>query len=207
MMIVWAAGSSPETVRAYLDNQSSGASVFVSPLIGIVEQHFAATFALAMAPIVGALGAFLYFESKLHGLRNMPRLGYVAGSTLLYASMFPLGPAGMYTAFAASHSIEYMTFIWAFQRRRYATSGGTAPILEHITQRPVLYFGTGVVVLLTLFIGGRYVLVYGVQEMPVAFGHPIPVWIFWYSIMQALIHFYYDGFLWKLRRPELAQSI
>jgi hypothetical protein len=207
MMIVWAAASSPETVRSYLDNQSSGASVFVSPLIDFIGRRPSTTFLVAIAPIVGAIATFLYFEWKLHHLRNMPRLGYVGGSTLLYASMFPLGPAGLYIAFAASHSFEYMTFIWAFQRRRYGTPRGTAPILEHLTQHPLLYFGTASAILLAVFIVGRFVLVHGVQEVPYAFGYPIPYWIFWYSILQAIIHFYYDGFLWKLRRPELARSI
>ena len=100
-----------------------------------------------------------------------------------------------------------MTFSWALQGRRYAQTGGTAPILEHMTRHPLLYFGLGSLVLMALFIVGRDVLGFGLDAVPYAFGYPTPLWVFWYSILQALIHFYYDGFLWKLRRPELARSV
>ncbi len=207
MTIVWAAGSSPMVVRLYLDNQSSGASNFVSPLLDFIYANFSLTMALAIAPIVGSLAAFVYFEWRIHQFRNLPRLGYVLGTMLLWASMFPLGSAGLYIALAASHSIEYMVFIWAFQRRRYAKPGTSSPILEQMTRRPLLYFGTGALLLTTIFVFGRFVARYGMDEIPMVAGVPVPLWLFWYSIVQALIHFYYDGFLWKLRRPELARSI
>ena len=207
MLLVWTAGASPEMLRAYLDNQSLGASNVISPLMRLTERHFVAALLVASLPIVGGLATFGYYEWKLHRLQNVPRLGYVAGTSLLYASIFVIGPAGAYVAFAASHSIEYMTFILAFQRRRYGRSDGSAPVLEHVTRHPLVYFGTGVAGLLALFVVGRYVLGYGVAQVPYAFGYPIPLWVYWYSILQAMIHFYYDGFLWKLRRPELARSI
>jgi len=208
MIFVWAAGSSPDAVRIYLDNQSMGASAFVSPILAFIQAHYAWTMAAAIAPIAGSLAAFLYYEWRIHQLRNMPRLGYVAGTMLLYASMFPLGSAGLYVALAASHSIEYMTFIWAFQRRRYAKPGSSSSrILEQMTKHPLLYFGTGTLFLASVFIFGRFVTRFGFEQMPYVAGFSVPAWLFWYSIVQAMIHFYYDGFLWKLRRPDLARSM
>jgi hypothetical protein len=28
-------------------------------------------------------------------------------------------------------------------------------------------------------------------------------WLLWFTLYHGILHFYYDGFLWKLRRPAL----
>ena len=29
-------------------------------------------------------------------------------------------------------------------------------------------------------------------------------WFFYYTVYESLVHFYMDGFLWKMRRPEVS---
>jgi hypothetical protein len=72
-------------------------------------------------------------------------------------------------------------------------------------QRPVLYYGGLTLFVGSLFFVARYAAHY-LQASPEVFGLPLAVWAFWYSILQAFLHFYYDGFLWKMR-PELTRVL
>ena len=208
MVIVWAVTESPWAIVGHLDRVAPGVSSLVYPVIDLFTAHATSWFAIASAAIAGGFGAFLYYEWSLHRLRNAPRLAFAAGTALLYASVFWIGVVGLYTAFAVTHCIEYMTFLWAFQRQRFPGQSSEAPLLSRMLQWPVLYYGGVALFVGAVFFVARYSSFYfGIAPDSLAlFGVPLYSWAFWYSIVQAFLHFYYDGFLWKMR-PELTRAL
>ena len=42
---------------------------------------------------------------------------------------------------------------------------------------------------------------------PVLLGTTIERWGFYWSVYQSFVHFYYDGFLWKMRDPAVRANI
>ena len=58
--------------------------------------------------------------------------------------------------------------------------------------------------LLTRFYG---YLIWQDEENPVVLGTTIERWAFYWSVYQSLAHFYYDGFLWKMRRPTVRANL
>ena len=209
MVLVWSFASAPRVALQYLDSMSYGAGRFIAPAIGFANAHFALMMTLAAASIASALATFVYFEWKTHRLRNAPRLAFAAGTQLFYACVFLVGPVGWYVVGATTHGIEYVTFVWAFQRRRYPQVDSSAPLLSRLVQHPLLYYIGGSVVIAAAIFFARYAhSVLGVSlESMSFFGAQLATWSIWYSILQGIPHFYYDGFLWKMRQTELAKSL
>jgi hypothetical protein len=54
-------------------------------------------------------------------------------------------------------------------------------------------------------LGGRTILTDA--EPPEFFGITLRGWILYYAVYQSLVHFYLDGFLWKMRQPEVRANI
>ena len=102
---------------------------YLVPLLDTMQSAQSWLVPLSIASVVGSIGAFLWREWQVNGLRNAPRLWMAAGMTALSASFLLFNPVKVYMAFAFSHAMEYMVFVWAFQRKRYARP------LEH---RPLL---------------------------------------------------------------------
>ena len=44
-------------------------------------------------------------------------------------------------------------------------------------------------------------------EQPQWLGFRTAEWMFYWSIYQSFVHFYYDGFLWKMRTPDVRATI
>ena len=91
----------------------------------------------AIGAVVAGLGAFLYFEWKSQRLANVPRLWMAFGTSLLSASFLFVSPVRMFMAFAFSHAVEYMVFVWAFQRTRYREPLGHDPALGRVLRHPL----------------------------------------------------------------------
>ncbi len=39
------------------------------------------------------------------------------------------------------------------------------------------------------------------------FGITGAMWFFYYAVYESLVHFYMDGFLWKMRSPAVRENI
>jgi hypothetical protein len=163
----------------------------------------------AIGCVVAGLGVFAAFEWRSQRLGNAPRLVMAVGTTLLSASFLVFNPVHVFMAFAFSHAVEYMVFVWAFQRRRYATTHVPEPRLGRILRRPWLAYGV-----FTLGITGPYLLmrfwgylIVPSATNPVILGTTIERWAFYWSVFQSLVHFYYDGFLWKMRAASVRSNL
>jgi hypothetical protein len=162
----------------------------------------------AILPIT-SIALFLHHERRSTRLRNAPRLMMALGTTLLSASFLVFDPIHVFMAFAFSHAVEYMVFVWAFQRRRYARKLSHDPPLGRLLQRPWLVYGafTTALVLPYLLIRFYGAIIVPQATSPLLLGTTIERWGFYWSVWQSLVHFYYDGFLWRMRLPVVRASI
>jgi hypothetical protein len=128
--------------------------------------------------------------------------------TLLNATFLFVNPVKVYIAYGFSHAIEYMVFVWAFQRRRYASELPHQPLLGRLLTRPVLFYGlyTGVIACVYFFV--QYGDDYGMRVGHIALlGISASTWLFAFAIWHSIAHFWYDGFLWKMRLPSVRASL
>lgn len=163
----------------------------------------------SVALVAFTVAAFAYYEWKCHRFRNAPRLWMMIGTTGLASSFLWIHPAKAYLAYAFSHAIEYMVFVWAFQRRRYERPLEHKPLLGRILKHPAtayLVFTLGLAAAFLYFkYYGRTIFPKGTR--PRAFGFTTTEWIAYWTVYQSMVHFYYDGFLWKMRLPLVRANI
>jgi hypothetical protein len=164
---------------------------------------------LATAVAIASLVIFFAFEWRVHRLRNRPRLSMAIGMASLWFCFVLFDPIKVYLAFAFSHGLEYMVFVWAFQRRRYAEVRSPQPLIARLLEHPWITYP-----LYTLALGGLYILfsnwqghdIWQVPNRQVG-GMKIGKWVFYWGVFQSLLHFYYDGFLWKTRQAAVRTSL
>ena len=163
----------------------------------------------SIALVLFSIAAFLYYERKVNHFRNAPRLWMLFGTTILASSFLWLHPLKAYLAYAFSHALEYNVFVWAFQRRRYHSELSHKPVIGKMLKRPGVFYLTLIVSLVLAF---GYLKYFGRTIMPSAkapkfLGFTTASWIMYWTVYQSMVHFYFDGFLWKMRLPTVRASI
>jgi len=160
---------------------------------------------LSVLALVAAHVGWLVHEKRAHGLANRPRLVMALGTTLLSAAFVVFDFWVAFAAFAFSHAVEYIVFLWAYMRKKYAHPLAHDPPLQRALRHPWLSWGLfmlGLGVFLTLSARwGRSIS--ADSDRLVWFGTPASTWLFWWMLYQSLVHFYWDGFLWKMRRKAV----
>jgi len=154
-----------------------------------------------------AVGLFLWREHRADGWSNTPRLAAALSLITINAMFLFVDPIKVYIAFGFAHAIEYMVFVWAFQRKRYAEPLAHKPLLGWLARRPWLLYGG-----LLIGIGGTYFLFqygnrYGVWDRPTLGGTTLMKWAFFWTIWQQDVPVWFDGFLWKMRLPTVRSSL
>ncbi len=185
------------------------ARVFVQPIVGwlVAAEPIAAPISAALA--LASTSVFGAFEWRKHRFRNRPRLSMAIGLGSLWACFLIVDPIKVYLAFAFSHGLEYMVFVWAYQRRRYAEPHSPQSTMARLLEHPWLTYTSYTLVLAAIYIllqdweGFRLWQLPQVRVADLKLG----AWIFYWSVFQSLLHFYFDGFLWKTRRPEMREAL
>jgi hypothetical protein len=177
--------------------------------IDLLEQAMPVTIPLTLALVLIVHGLWLQREWQASRLRSTPRLLMAAGTTGLAACFFVFDPVKVYLAFAFSHALEYCVFVWAFQRKRYQQPLEHDPALGRLLRRPVLFY-LGMVALfavsfLLLKYWGRFIVPDAAR--PELFGYRTAYWLGFWGVYQSMVHFYFDGFLWKMRLPSVRANI
>ena len=179
-------------------------------IIGFMERH-EAFFVVPSALVAAvAIALWIWHDWRAHGLANRARLSAAAGTLVLSTALFWTDPIKAYIAFAFSHAVEYIVFVWAYQRRFYRAPRPQPSLLQRLLSRHARLWYAGFTaafitmgMLATLW--GRSVFV---TARPVVFlGLTGTQWFFYYAVYESLIHFYMDGFLWKMRRAEVRANI
>jgi hypothetical protein len=157
----------------------------------------------------GGVGLWLWWEWRGHRFRNRARLSAAAGTLLISTAPLWANPIKVVIAFAFSHAVEYMVFVWAFQRRRYYQPQPVPSVMQRLLAYPKSWY----IALIVIFAGaGTIEALWGSKLIPgprpLAFlGMTGASWFFYYAVYESMVHFHLDGFLWKMRRPEVRENI
>ena len=156
---------------------------------------------LGAAVVVVAVALWVRGEWRACRLSNPARLGMAAGTTALNACFLWLDPVMVYLAWGTTHAIEYTTFVWAFQRKRYREPLPHRPLNQRLLRWPWLYYA-----FFTVGLGALYVVLkywdrtfFPGTPQPTLLGFSAWRWIASFAVFQSMMHFWFDGFLWKMR--------
>jgi uncharacterized membrane protein YhaH (DUF805 family) len=129
-------------------------------------------------------------ERRARPQSRAPRYGFVASTFALLAVFVVPGPVVGYLVFGVAHAVEYVAFVHHFGEKKYARDAGSfaGQFLCEIRRAPLM--------LVPLLLA--YVLL---REHRFTFAY-----LTYYSTTSAL-HFLYDGWIWKVRRPEVARPL
>jgi hypothetical protein len=111
------------------------------------------------------------------------------GSSLVLIASIAVDPAAGFIAYVGAHAIEYFVVVYKTTETRYGKTHDTSTVLGRAAYRPagrVACFGAviGAAVLTHARLGGD------------------PYTVVLYTV--GVLHFLYDGCIWKLRRPAVA---
>lgn len=182
---------------------------FASAVIAFLERYEHSLVFLSLLVAAGGVGLWLWREWRAQRFKNRARLSAAAGTLLISTALFWTNPVKAYIAFGFSHAVEYMVFVWAFQRRFYYRPRPERPMMQRLLQYPTAWYLS----FITIFaLAGIAQVLWGNTIMtgtkPIEFcGLTGGKWFFYYAVYESLVHFYMDGFLWKLRRPEVREFI
>ncbi len=157
----------------------------------------------------GGVCLWLQHEWRANRFRNRARLSAASGTLLISTALFWANPVEAFIAFAFSHAVEYMVFVWAFQRRLYYRPQPQPSLMQRLLHYPRAWYIT----FTALFVAaGIAQILWGQAIMkgvrPIEFfGMTGAMWFFYYAVYESLVHFYMDGFLWKMRRPAVRENI
>ena len=129
------------------------------------------------------------------------------GTTLLGLTFFVWSPLEVYVAYGFSHAVEYMVFVWAFQRRRYREPLAHKPLLQRLLRSPLSFYIVFFALVGGVFAGVQYGGGTLYQDPWKVLGAPVRSWVFYWTVWQSMAHFYFDSFLWKMRLPEVRASL
>ncbi|MAQ13905.1 MAG: hypothetical protein CMN30_03810 [Sandaracinus sp.] len=163
----------------------------------------------AIGLVVASVVLFLRAEWRAHRLRSRARLVMAAGTVALASTFLYVHPLKAYLAFAFSHGLEYMVFVWAFQRRRYHEPLEHRPRIAAFLRFPFTVYVLSALLLAGLFLYWKYWGRWLVTEadQPRFLRYRAMEWVGYWTIFQSMVHFYFDGFLWKMRLPSVRQTV
>ena len=201
----WLGPANKELIEANFKKGSSS----VIPALEFLESIQFIAVPLGVAVVVFSVAAFVYYEKKVNNLKNAPRLLMALGTFLLTSIFLFVDPIKAYIAYGFSHAVEYMVFVWAYQRRRYRVELEHKPLIGRILKHPmVAYLGF----IIVLGVGFTYLKYFGKyiftdQSRPEFLDFRVTTWFFYWTVYQSMVHFYFDGFLWKMRLPTTRANI
>lgn len=181
---------------------------YLEPVVDGVTAVSPVLLPIGVLCIIASWAIFLRYEWRATRLKTTPRLTMALGLTLLSASFLVASPLKVYVAYGFSHAIEYVVFVWAFQRRRYAVPLEPQPLLQRILKHSVLFYAAFIGIIAGVYFVSEFGIAMGLYENPLRInglrsGTIIYVWAIWHSFA----HFYFDGFLWKMRLTSVRASL
>lgn len=160
----------------------------IGPLLAGPFVKFALSFALLVWAIV--FWHWLRIERRATPLARWPRWLFGLSTLALFTIFVVHGPVVGYLVLAVAHSIEYLAFVYVFSEKKYQRGmGSVAAILLGSVQRAPIVIVPLLVAYVFLY-EHRYALAY----------------LTYYSTT-SILHYLYDGWIWRLRKQRVAQTI
>ncbi len=123
---------------------------------------------------------------------RIPRLCFLASTLCLLLVFILHGPIVGYLCFGVAHALEYVAFVHHFGQKKFAHASNTSPVAR-LLRRPLLFAPAAIGLLVT-----AYLLLRDYRRTD--------VFVVYYT-GTSLLHFLYDGWIWKVRKPEVARPL
>lgn len=125
---------------------------------------------------------------------RMPRLGFLLSTVTLLAVFVAHGPVIGYLCFGVAHAIEYVCFFHVFGRLKFASrEPSRRGVVGGMLARPLVW-------------GPVFALVLGGVFFALVDHRKSEPYLVYYTAT-SLLHFLYDGWIWKVRKPEVARPL
>ncbi len=126
------------------------------------------------------------------------RQGFTAAKALFALSILALYGIFLhdlvmgYAVFAFSHAVEYLAFVNLYARKKFLARPPESSLLARAVRQQALVFGAFIVL-----VGGTFVAWNWISRPTLQI----------YIIGSGFLHFLYDGWLWKVRHPEVGRPL
>lgn len=189
------AGSSTKTLaalgRIMLDDRNSAA---------ITDLTAVRPFALwLVTPAVTAFAVVLWMlvrQERRHLTQANPAKWLYQASSIALIAAIAVDPLAGFVAYVAAHAIEYTVVVDKTVEKRYAAARPDMPLLGRVVRDQRARLGS-----FALFVALIMWFESGVRDAIPGHAYLIVV----YSV--GILHFWYDSFIWKLRRPAVARDL
>lgn len=197
MQLLWASALATAALVLIFQTDTFGAHYNAARVLDFIEPlRQGGTFVVLVSVVLGGWGLiaarWLRHELKapLSLKQRAPRLSFL-GSTLTLFLVFVLhGPIVGYLCFGVCHALEYVAFVHHFGEKKFGADKGAAATLF---RRPLLYA--------PFMIGGLVGLFLILKEY-----RRTDVYLAYY-LGTSLLHFLFDGWIWKVRKPEVGRAL
>lgn len=194
LAMVWAAADEATTARVTqigLGGANKRGVEVLTDLRPAAQVILPAAIAVAGAMLV----AWLVAETRRGEAASWSKRFYLASTAGLFVTIL-VNPVAGFLAYVGSHAVEYFIIVHQNLGTRYASAqlDGGAPV-GHAVRTPVGRPGFFVV-----YLG----LIVGIVTLVERYGSALTYTLVFFTL--GGLHVFYDGFIWKLRRPALATS-
>ncbi len=150
---------------------------------------------LLPAAIVAVAGlAIVWLFQEFRRPSNSAKLLYVLSTAALFAVML-INPIAGFMGYVGAHAYEYYVIVnhnLAMQYQKPGEGGGRVGVWARGSYGRIGFFAVYASLILMVFV---------LRSFLPAF------WIFFIAFMIGGLHFFYDGFIWKLRIPSVAKGL
>ncbi len=132
------------------------------------------------------------FAARRPARDRLPRLLFLGSTVCLLAVFVIHGPIVGYLCFGVAHALEYVAFVHHFGQKKFARATESG-IVAGLLRRPLVFAPLVIGLLVT-----AYLLLRDYRRTD--------VFLVYYT-GTSLLHFLYDGWIWKVRKPEVARHL
>lgn len=193
--------------QAALQRHAKSVEAIVGPLQRALDVAYPVLLPIAVVIALATIAAWARAEWAASRGESTPRWSMAIATTALAVAILA-DPVKGYMAFGFAHAVEYVVFVWAYQRRRYAHPLAHDPWIGRALRHPWLAYGA-----FFLLVGGAsYALEFGsyLRWFDGSFrplGTKPGYWLFYWTVWHSMAHFWYDGFLWQMRLSTVRASL
>ena len=146
---------------------------------------------VALAVAIAITVMYVYVELKNWDKISIPKNIFVFSIMLLYAIFFQNLVIG-FLVFGFSHAFEYIAFVNLFVNSKYKKRPDSRSFFARVTKKQWLYAGIFSVILVAISVAGTNINAYILGL---------------YITGSSFLHFIYDGWIWKVSRPEVGKPL
>src|ERR1051326_5048434 len=189
---------SPQRMTDTLDSYYAAGGPFVSPALFRASQQAALTLALIVAALFLANFGWLWVNGKRP---NPVKLVLLTTSIAFwwYCNNIVASILVGIALFEVFHDVQYLSLVWLYNRKRVEVDSSIGGFMRFVFRRSGSLIGLYVGLVLAYGSIGYLNSHLGIEKLTqLLTGIVAP---------SGLLHFYYDGFIWKVREKSTRQSL